>query len=74
MTSIDDKSVYDYVLLSENSRTCFGIQFGGYYMVYKSLPFGFKSSAYIYHTFGMVASGYCRQLGVRILKYILDNM
>lgn len=29
MTSIDDKSGYDHVLLSENSRTYFGIQLGG---------------------------------------------
>lgn len=55
MTSSDDKSGYDHVLLSENS-TYFGIQFGGYYMVYRMLRFGFKSSAYIYHTLGMVAT------------------
>lgn len=67
MTSIDDKSGYDHVLLSENSRTYFGIQLGGgYYMVYRTLPFGFKSSAYIYHTLGMVATGYCRQMGIPI--------
>lgn len=30
MTSIDDKSGYDHVLLSENSRNYFGIQFRGY--------------------------------------------
>lgn len=58
VTSIDDKSGYAHVLLSENFRTYFGIQFRGYYMVYRTLPFGFKSSAYIYHTLGMVATGY----------------
>lgn len=52
MTSIDDKSGYDHVLLSESSRTYFGIQFGGYYMVYRTLPFGFKSSAFIISLFG----------------------
>lgn len=30
MTSIDDKSGYDHVLLSENSRNYFSIQFRGY--------------------------------------------
>lgn len=52
MTSIDDKSGYNHVLLSENSRTYIGIQFGGYYMVYRTLPFGFKSRGYIYHSLG----------------------
>lgn len=74
MTSIDDKSGYDHVLLSENSRTYFGIHFGGFYMVYRTLPFGFKSSAYIYHTLGMVATGYCRPLGVPISQYIDDRL
>lgn len=59
------------MLLSENSRSYFGIQFGEYYIVYRTLPFGFKSSAYIYHTLGMVATGYCRQMGVPISQYRL---
>lgn len=67
MTSIDEKSGYDHVLLSEGSRTYFGIQFGGYYMVYRTLPFGFKSCAFTYHSLGMVPTEYCRQLGVPIL-------
>lgn len=42
--------------------------------MYRTLPFGFKSSAYIYHTLGMVATGYCRQLGVPISQYIYDRL
>lgn len=72
MTSIDDKSGYDHVLMSESSRTYFGIQFGGYYMVYRTLPFGFKSSAFIYHSLGMVPIGSCRR--VLILQYIDDRL
>lgn len=56
MTSIDDKTGYDHVFLSENSRTYFGIQCKGYYMymitMYKTRPFGFISSVYIYHSLG----------------------
>lgn len=74
MTSIDDKSGYDHVFLSENSRTYFGIQFGGYYMVYRTLLFCFKSSAYINHTLGVFATGYCRQLGVPISQFIDDRV
>lgn len=43
-------------------------------MVYRTLPLGFKSSAYIYHNLGMVATGYCRQLGVPISQYIDDRL
>lgn len=72
MTSIEDKSGYDHVLLSESSRTYFGIQFGGCYLVYSTLPSGFKGSAYICQAIGMVATGYCRTLGLPVLQYI-DN-
>jgi hypothetical protein len=73
MTSVDDKSGYDHVLLREDCRTYFGIQFGGWYFVYRTLPFGFKASAYIYQSIGMVATGYCRSLGVPVLQYIDDR-
>ena len=73
MTKIDDKSGYDHVLLKESSQTYFGIQFGGWYFVYTTLPFGFKASAYIYQSLGMVATGYCRSLGVPMLQYIDDR-
>ena len=34
-TVLDDKSGYDHILLSEDSRTYFGIQWGGWYFTYK---------------------------------------
>ncbi|XP_069101991.1 uncharacterized protein [Argopecten irradians] len=73
MTSVDDKSGYDHVLLHENSQKYFGVQFGGWFFVYTTLPFGFKASAFIYQSIGMVATGYCRSLGVPILQYIDDR-
>lgn len=74
MSSVDDKSGYDHVRLSENSRTYFGVQFGGWYLVFATIPFGFKTSAYIYNSIGLVATSYCRKLGVPCLQYIDDRL
>ena len=74
MTSIDDKSGYDHIRLDEGSKKYFGFQFGGWYFVYNTIPFGFKASAYIYHTTGLAATGYCRSLGVSCLQYIDDRL
>ncbi|VDI23480.1 Hypothetical predicted protein [Mytilus galloprovincialis] len=74
MASLDDKSGYDHILLNPNSRQYFGIQFAGWYMVFNSLPFGFKASAFIYHTTGLVPISYCRSLGVPSLLYIDDRL
>lgn len=58
MTTVDGKSGYDHILLSENSRKYFGIQFAGWFFVYNTLPFGFKASAYVYQTTGLLATGF----------------
>jgi hypothetical protein len=47
MSSLDDKSGYDHILLDEDSRKYFGLQFDGFYFVFNTIPFGFKASAYI---------------------------
>ena len=39
-TVLDDKSGYDHILLLEDSCTFFGIQRGGWYFTYNTLPFG----------------------------------
>lgn len=64
MTTVDDKSGNNHILLSGNSRKYLGIQFAGWYFVYDTLPFSFKASACIYQTAGLVATGYCRSLGI----------
>lgn len=74
LNSLDDKSGYDHVLLKEESRTYFGVEFGGWFLVYNTIPFGFKTSAYIYHTIGLAATGFCRKLGVPCLQYIDDRL
>ncbi|VDH90425.1 Hypothetical predicted protein [Mytilus galloprovincialis] len=70
----NDKSGYDHILLHPHSKMYFGLQFGGWFMVYNSIPFGFKASAFIYHTTGLVAMSYCRSLGVPGLLYIDDRL
>ena len=55
---LDDKSGYDHILLTDDSQTFFGIQWGGWYFTYNTLPFGWKISPYIYHNTGLVATNF----------------
>ena len=70
---LDDKSGYDHILLSEDSRTFFGIQWGGWYFTHNSLPFGWKYSPFVYHNTGLVATNYFRSIGVPCSLYIDDR-
>ena len=72
-TVLDDKSGYDHILLSEDSRTYFGIQWGGWYFTYNTLPFGWKISPFVYHTTGLLASNFLRATGIPCLLYIDDR-
>lgn len=74
LSSIDDKSGYDHVLLERDSRIYFCVQFGGWFLVYNAIPFGFITSVYIYQTIGLTATGFCRKLGVPCLQYIDDRL
>lgn len=70
---MDDKSGYDHLLLADASRTYFGIQWGGWYFVYNTLPFCWKVSPFVYHSTGLVATNFLRSLGVPCLLYIDDR-
>lgn len=72
-TVCDDKSGYDHLLLTPASRTMFGLCWDSCYFVYASLPFGWKASAYVYHSTGLVATSYIRDLGVPCSQYIDDR-
>lgn len=72
-TVLDDKSGYDHILLSDDSRTYFGIQWGGWFFTYNTLPFGWKISPYIYHSTGLLATDFLRSLGIPCLLYIDDR-
>ncbi|KAK3745843.1 hypothetical protein QZH41_014933, partial [Actinostola sp. cb2023] len=72
-TTMDDKSGYDHVALSPQSRTYFGIEWQGWYFVYHTIPFGWKASAYVYHTIGMAATSHIRSMGIPCSQYIDDR-
>ena len=72
-TTMDDKNGYDHVELSEESRKYFGLQWQGWYFVYNTIPFGWRGSAYVYHSIGMAATSYIRSLGVPCSQYIDDR-
>ena len=71
-TILDDKSGYDHLLLSVESRTFFGMQWGGWYFVYNTLPFGWKISPFVYHSTGLVVSTFLRSIGIPCSLYIDD--
>ncbi|KAK3740319.1 hypothetical protein QZH41_009408, partial [Actinostola sp. cb2023] len=72
-TVLDDKSGYDHLLLTEESRPFFGIQWGGWYFVYSTLPFGWKISPFVYHSTGLMASNFFRSSGIPCSLYIDDR-
>ena len=72
-TVCDDKSGYDHILLSERSRTFFGFQWAGCFFVSNTIPFGWKLSAYVYHSTGLLASHHFRSIGIPCSLYIDDR-
>ena len=72
-TTCDDKSGYQHVLLHPSSQTYFGLQWRGFFFVSRTLPFGWKASAFISHKLGLVVSGAARSLGVPVSQYIDDR-
>ena len=72
-TILDDKAGYDHILLTADSRTFFGIQWGGWLFTYNTLPFGWKASPYIYHSTGLVASHFFRSIKIPCSLYIDDR-
>ena len=69
----DDKSSYDHIFLTPDSRTYFGFQWAGWFFVSCSIPFGWKNSGYIYHTTGLVATHYLCSLKIPSSLYIDDR-
>ena len=72
-TTFDDKSRYDHIQLHPSSSTYSGLEWGGWYFSHATLPFGWKASAYIYHTVGMAATHFIRSNGVPCSQYIDDR-
>ena len=72
-TVVDDKPGYDHILLDDDSQTFFGIQWGGWYFQYNTLPFGWKISPYVCHNTELMVSNFFLSLGVPCLLYIDDR-
>lgn len=68
-----DKSGYQHVRLHPSSETYFGLEWGGFFFVFRTLPFGWKASAFIYHNLGLVVSHAARSLGIPLSQYIDDR-
>lgn len=69
----DDKSGYDHLLLTSESRTFFGFQWAGWYFVSNTTPFGWKASAYIYHSTGLLSSHYFRSHSIPPCSLYIDD-
>lgn len=63
-TTLYDKSGYDHILLDIPSRKFFGIKWKVWYFVSNTIPFGWKISAYVYHSTGLLVSHFLRSIGV----------
>ena len=61
------------MLLHSSSQAYFGFQWQGFYFVFRTLPFGWKGSAFIYHKLGVAVSGAARSIGVPVWQYIDDR-
>ena len=72
-TSLDDKNGFQHVKLHSSSETYFAFEWKGYYFTFSVFPFGWKASAFIYHSLGLAVSHVARYLGVPISQYIDDG-
>ena len=69
-TTFDDKSGDQHVRLHSSSETYFGLEWENFFFVFRTLPFGWKASAFIYHNLGLAVSHAVRSLGVPLSQYI----
>jgi hypothetical protein len=56
-------------LLSPRSRPFFGLQYGGWFLQYHTLPFGWIISLFIDQTIGRQLTTYLRQAGIPTIQY-----
>ena len=72
-TVCDDKSGYDHILLAPSSRTYFGFEWNGWYFTSNTIQFGWKLSAFVYHSTGLLVSHYFRSIHIPCSLYIDDH-
>ena len=59
--------------ISEDSQPLMGAEWGGWWLVWRTLPQGWKESPYVYQTLGSVATNALRELGLPCSQYIDDR-
>ena len=69
ITKCDNRSGYDHVSLSPSSQTYVGFQWKRFWFVCTTLPFGWKTSPYIY-----IIPWYLRARGIPYSLYIDDRL
>ena len=74
MFKLDHKNGYFHVSIAPGSRKYFGIYWNQIYYVLCVLPFGWKSSPYIYHTLTEAVNMYIRSLDIPMLGWIDDML
>ena len=72
-TKLDDKSGFDHFFISEDGQPLMGAEWGGWWLVWRTLPQGWKESPYGYQTLGSVATNALRELGLPCSQYIDDR-
>ena len=72
-TVCDDKSGYGHILLATSSRTYFGFEWNGWYFTGNTIPFGWKLSAFVYHSTALLVSHYFRSIRIPCSLYIDDR-
>ena len=70
--ALDHASGYYHFFLSDDSEEFFGFEFGGFYYVYRVLPFGWNESPFIYQMFTIAVCRYLARLGIDALGYLDD--
>ena len=73
MAKLDDKCGYKNMWVHPSSRSLFGFEWCGYYFWMNTLPFGWKSSAYVYHTTNCQIADFLRRHQVPVLTFIDDR-
>ena len=72
-TVCDDKSGYDHILLTDSSRTYFGFEWGDWFFSSNTIPFGWKLSAFVYHSTSLLVSHFFRFISLPCSLYIDDR-
>lgn len=57
-------------LIEDQGYTLFGVEWQGWYFVFRTVQVGRRAGAYLYHTIGLAATSSIRALGVPCSHYI----